>query len=792
MRAGGRPAVRLRAVGPARQWVEAFPIGNGRVGAMVFGGRTGARLQVNDATAWSGGPAGPRDALAALLADGAGPAVLADLRDAVRAGDDARATALAQRLQGPHAQAFQPLVDVVADVGPARGSLGVGVRELDLRDGVVTETWAAGVAAVDVVQAWYADAGDGCLHGRWRAAEPLDVTLAVTSPHPAEPGPTGRDGVGVLLTLPHDVGPAVVREGAPGGAIVAAAVVAASSDGTVRTDDGRLTVRGATWLEVVVATATTSRWPEPGPLRDPGSASDDAWGRARAALPADAAAGDRALGRHTAAHRALVDRTTLSLTGPDDLVLDLPGALESEPLSARAQAAFAFGRYALLACSRPGSPPATLQGIWNEQVQPPWSSAYTLNINVQMAYWAADAVGLPECVGPLVDLVRVLAREGEGVARELYGCRGWVAHHNSDVWGWALPVGGGTGDPSWAAWWTAGPWLCTHLWSHWLVTGDRDFLRDVWPLLRDCARFCVDWLVETPDGGLVPSPSSSPENVFRRATGSASSTGAVCAGSTMDVALVRALLESCVAATTELGDDAALGLDAGEVGEWTRALSRLPLPAVTTEGLLAEWPGDVEAVDPHHRHLSHLVGLYPLDQLDVDDTPDLAVAASRSLDARGPGSTGWSLAWKTALRARLGQGRAVEELLGQALGPARDDAGPWAGGLLPNLFSTHPPFQLDGNLGLVAGLTEALVSSTGARLQVLPALPPGWRDGSITGVRTHGGVVVDVRWAGGALAELVLRPARDTTRRVVHGGAERELTLLEGRPVRLGRDLAEL
>jgi alpha-L-fucosidase 2 len=721
---------------PATQWVEAFPVGNGRLGAMVHGGARAALVQVNDATAWSGSPAGPDAALDAVLAGGAGPSRLADVRAAIADERWADAEAALATFRGTYTQAFQPFVDLVVDVA---GDADDYERALDLRDGVLAERWDG------VEVEWFASAPDGCLHGRWTGPS-LDLRLTVSTLHEV----VSQEGGVLVLRLPDDVAPnhepdaPGVTRTPDGPALHGVAVLLVRTDGAL--DDG--TVTGATWVEAVLTTATTSTWPTADPLRPVDEAVAEALAAARAALPGDREDGATRLATHVADHRALADRTTLTLGAEQRFAVPV----SADDPTAAAQAAFTFGRYLLMASSRPGSPPAHLQGLWNDQLRPPWSSNYTLNINLEMAYWAAEAVGLSECQEPLVDHIGLLAQRGTRVATELYGCRGWVAHHNSDVWGWALPVGGLTGDPSWADWAMGGVWLSRHL------TGRG-------PALDGAVQFCLDWVV--PDGdALTTTPSTSPENAFRTPTGSR----ALSSGSTMDLALIRDLFERYLALTP----DAAVA----------DALQRLPRPSVAPDGTLREWSHDADPVDPHHRHLSHLVGLYPLAQIDPETTPDLAAAAARTLDARGPGSTGWSLAWKAALRARLGDGAAVGALLGEAVRPARDD-GPFAGGLLPNLFSTHPPFQVDGNLGLVAAVTEALVQSHTDDLRILPALPPGWPDGELRGLRARGGFAVDVSWSDGLLREVVLHPSTDGEVTVVHQNERRAVHLVAGTPVRL-------
>lgn len=804
----GRRTV-LSFAGPARTWVEAFPVGNGRLGAMVHGGGDRARVQVNDATAWSGRPDGPDRALAAVRSAGAGPERLAAARAALAEGRHEDAADLLATFQGPWTQAFQPFVDLHVTIDASGGDPPEpdgapdpdaptprtaqvrrpddSPRTLDLRDGTVVEDVPVGAGSVEVE--WYASAVDGALHGRWASDAPFGLRVELSTQHGVSADHHAPGGRVLVLELPDDVPPghepqaATLRTG-EGKSLTGVAALLACSDGEVAGSSSALRVSGATWVEVVLATGTTSPWPSDGPLRPREDVVADVLACARQALPGSRADGDASRARHVADHRRLLDRCLLDLTGAD-VHLRLPGAIATTPHAALAQAVFDHGRYLLVASSRPGSPPANLQGVWNAEATPPWSSGYTLNVNLEMAYWGAEAVGLGECHEALLDHVGLVARRGAAVARDLYGCGGWVAHHNSDVWGWALPVGAGHGDPSWAQWSLGGVWLCRHLWDHADMTGDLGFLRErAWPLLHGAAEFCLDWLVEAPDGRLTTSPSTSPENTFVRPGGG---TGALTTGAAMDLVLVRDLLERC------LDTVALLDLDDPIEPRLRSALHRLAHPGVGPDGLLREWSHDAPAVDPHHRHLSHLVGLFPLAQVDVVDTPDLAQAARASLDARGPGSTGWSLAWKTALRARLGDGDAVGALLAEAMQPADPSSTqPERGGLLPNLFSTHPPFQVDGNLGLVAAVAEALVQSTPGRLRLLPALPPQWPDGSVRGVRGRGGLVVDVTWRDGSLRGVVLRAGRGVTLEVVHADRTRTVTLDAGATLRLDGHLTEV
>ncbi len=453
---------------------------------------------------------------------------------------------------------------------------------------------------------------------------------------------------------------------------------------------------------------------------------------------------------------------------------------------------FQWGRYLLASASRPDAgPPANLQGIWNADPRPAWSSNYTVNINTQMNYWGAEAAGLGACHEPLFDLLDKLAGHGTDVARELYGARGWVAHHNTDMWGWVLPVGMGHGDPAWANWTMGGAWLSQHLWDHYEFTLDTGFLRDrAWPLLRGCAEFLLDWLVDDGHGHLDTIPATSPENLFVSESGTPES---LTYSTAMDMALTASVFERCLSAARILGTD-------DEVTARIRAaLPRLRPPRISAGGWLQEWAEDHVEADPRHRHLSQMVAVHPLDRIDPDRTPELAAAALRLLDRRGPGAMGWSWAWKIALRARLRDAATARRLFLEASVPLAFDPGTDApvdgsqwGGLLPNLFSSHPPFQIDGNYGLMAALTEMLLQSHAGTVHLLPALPAEWPAGEVRGIRCRGGLTAEFAWQEGELTTATLRRhAGDDAGpvRVRHRDQVVEVTVAAGTPVRFGPQL---
>ena len=723
---------------PAREWIEALPIGNGRLGAMIFGAADQERLQLNEDTLWTGGPYDPVNPQALDA--------LPQVRRLVEQDRFAEAEALADaKLIGvPRTQmAYQSFGDLHLSFPGASGEVQDYVRELDLDSALARVAFTRDGAAHS--REMFASPQGDVIAMRIAAQLPFDLDVVLASEQPGTHVEAGGD---TLLLTGHNAGRAGID-----GVLQLAGRVRVQSDGTIAPHGDRLSLRGATQVTLLLAMATSfRRFDETG--ADPVALVDAAIRQASAIgyddLRADAVAEHRRLFRRVSldlGRTAAADRPTDARIEAEDL--------QDDPDLARLY--FDYGRYLLIASSRPGTQPANLQGIWNAENEPPWESKYTVNINTEMNYWPAEVTGLPECVEPLVRMVRELAVTGEHTARTMYGARGWVCHHNTDLWRATAPIDGA----QWGMWPTGGAWLCTHLWDHYDYSRDTGFLASVYPVMRGAALFFLDTLQTDPATGyLVTNPSISPEN--RHPEGAA-----ICAGPAMDQQILRDLFRQTASAAQ------ILGIDAPFAAEIMQARGRLAPDRIGAQGQLQEWreDWDASAPEPDHRHVSHLYALFPSAQIDPAATPALAAAARRSLELRGDESTGWATAWRINLRARLREGDRAHDVLAFLLGPGRT---------YPNMFDAHPPFQIDGNFGGTRAIAEMLMQSHRDTILLLPALPAAWREGSVRGLRARGGCRVDLAWRDGRITDAVLNADADGSWQVGRPGRLTDVTLAKG------------
>ncbi|NQU21741.1 MAG: glycoside hydrolase family 95 protein [Candidatus Nealsonbacteria bacterium] len=711
---------------PAEKWVEANPIGNGRLGAMVFGGTESERIQFNDDTLWFGEPHDYSHKGAARH--------LPEIRKLLFEGKQGDAQSLAGRefMSVPLRQPpYQPCGDLKLDF-PGHADVTGYRRELDIDRAVSTVTYKVG--DVTYTREVFASNPDDVIVVRVSADKPGKVTFTATLDTVHEQKSVAAAGANQLVLRGQ-----VRKEAGRFGKVTEnplrfeARVQVATDGGSLDVTKDGIEVKDADVATLVLATATNY-------VNFEDTSGDPARRCAETLKAVDAKSFEQLRNAHVADHRKLFRRVVLDLGTTDKVnrptdkrIKDF--AADDDPQLAAVY--FQFGRYLMIAASRPGSQPMSLQGLWNESLNPPWECKYTVNINTEMNYWPTEPCNLAECHLPLFDALEELAVSGARVAKEHYNARGWVLHHNFDLWRGTAPINASNH----GIWPTGGAWLCQHLWWHYEFGSDKEFLaRQGYPIMKQAALFFVDYLVEDPrndKGWLISGPSNSPEQ------------GGLVMGPTMDHQIIRNLFSNVIEASRVLGVDEDLRK------QLTEMRAKIAPNQIGQHGQLQEWLEDVDNPGNHHRHTSHLWGLHPGNEINPA-TPELFDAARVSLMQRGDGGTGWSKAWKINFWARLLDGDHSYLMLSSLI----------ATGTYPNMFDAHPPFQIDGNFGGTSGITEMLLQSQNGTIDLLPALPAVWPAGNVTGLCARGGVEVDIAWKDGRAARVVLRAKRDGKHRL--------------------------
>ncbi len=758
---------------PAEFFEETLVLGNGKIGASIFGGVNSDKLFLNDITLWAGEPV---DANINPEAYKNLPAI----REALKSENYKLADSLNKKLQGKFSESYAPLGTLFIHV-QHKGAAKKYSRELDLSqatskisyevDGVLftREYFISHPDQVMAIELTSGKKGALTFELELNSLLKFETTTDLYRLH--------MNGYAPLHADPSYLGDtpnAIVFDASKGTRFTASAAIK-NYDGEVYETAHAIGVKDATEATVYVSIATSFNGFDKNPATEGLDNKEIAFRKLTSGVQKGF---DELKKAHVADYQAYFNRVNLSLgetTAPqlptDERLKRYAMGKEDKNLEVLY---FNYGRYLLISSSRTPDVPANLQGLWNPHMRPPWSSNYTININAEENYWLAENTNLSEIHAPLLTFIKNVAQTGQVTAKTFYGTRGWAAGHNSDIWAMSNPVGNfGKGDPSWANWNMGGVWLSTHLWEHYTFSLDIDWLKkEAYPAMKGAAQFCLDWLVEDKNGNLITSPSTSPENLYVSRQGYV---GATMYGGTADLAMIRELFLQTMAASKVLNTDSEFR------SEIEKALAKLYPYQIGKKGNLQEWYFDWEDMDPKHRHQSHLFGLYPGHHVTPSSTPDLAKASRKTLEIKGDETTGWSKGWRINLWARLWDGNHAYKMIRELLKYVPPDEMKTdyqrGGGTYPNLFDAHPPFQIDGNFGGAAAFAEMLVQSSENEIRLLPALPDAWPTGEVKGICARGGFEITMKWVNKSIVKTTLSSKNGGTTTLIYRGVTKQITL---------------